>query len=94
MNFYSTREMRTASKSIWDSLANDGEVVITNNGKPAAIMINIEDGNFEEMLAAIKQAHTMMVVNKMREKAAKSGFLNDDEIQAEIASERKEKQCL
>ena len=91
MNFYSTRDMRTASKSIWESLANDGEVVITNNGKPSAIMINIEDGNFEEMLAAIKQAHAMMAVNKMRETAATNGFLSEDEIQAEIIAARKEK---
>ena len=53
MNFYTVRDLRTTPKSIWENLVADGEVVITNNGKPTAIMLDISGGNFEEMLKAI-----------------------------------------
>ena len=48
MNFYTVRDLRSTPKSIWDHLSLDGEVVITNNGKPTALLINIEEGSFEE----------------------------------------------
>ena len=38
MNFYSVRDLRTETKKLGDNLSAGGEVVITNNGKPAAIL--------------------------------------------------------
>ncbi len=34
MNFYSVRDLRNDSKSIWENLKGNGEAIITNNGKP------------------------------------------------------------
>lgn len=90
MNFYSIRDLRTTSKTIWDNLSQDGEVVITNNGKPAAILFDVMDGSFEETLQAIRQAKAMIAFNKMRLTAEKEGFLTDEEIEAEIAAARAE----
>jgi len=90
MNFFTVRDLRSAPKSIWDSLSGDGEVVITNNGKPSALMLDISDGNFEDMLRAVKQAQAMIAVNKMRKKAAEAGYMSDEDIQAEIDAARKE----
>ena len=47
MNFYSVRDLRTESKNVWDNLSMGGEVVITNNGKPSALMIDIPEGSFD-----------------------------------------------
>lgn len=80
--------MRNTPKSIWENLASDGEVVITNNGKPAAIMVDIADGDFEETVKAIRQAKAMLAFNSMRQKAAEAGFMTDEEIEAEIAAAR------
>jgi phage-related protein len=91
MRFYTTRDLRTIPKIIWDSLRTSGEVVITNNGKPTALMLNISDDNFDEVSKAVRQAKAMIAFNSMRAKAAASGFLTDDEIDAEIASYRCEK---
>ena len=41
MNFYSVRDLRTTQKAIWEKLEQDGEVVITNNGKPSALLFDI-----------------------------------------------------
>jgi hypothetical protein len=90
MNFYTVRDLRTTPKRIWDNLSADGEVVITNNGKPTAIMFDIADGSFEETLKAIRQAKAVIAFNSMRAKAAARGYMSDDEIEAEIAAARRE----
>ena len=90
MNFFTVRDLRTIPKNIWESLSEDGEVVITNNGKPTALMLDISSGNFEETLLAVKQAQAMIAVNNMRKKAASAGFMSDENINAEIKAAREE----
>ena len=92
MNFYTARELRTIPKNIWDALSADGEVIITDNGKPAALMLNISETNFDEVVKAVRQAKAMIAFNSMRAKAAKQGYMSDEEIEAEIASYRLEKE--
>ncbi len=90
MNFYSVRDLRTTQKAIWENLEKDGEVVITNNGKPSALLFDISDGDLEETLKAVRQAKAMLAFNSMREQAAARGYMTDEEIEAEIASARQE----
>ena len=85
MNFYSVRDLRNDSKGMWENLKGNGEVIITNNGKPAALMLDISEDNFE----IIRQAKAMIAFNNMRSRAAANGFLSDEEIAAEIAAARK-----
>ena len=89
MNFYSVRDLRTASKSVWNELTLGNEVVLTNNGKPSALMINIPDGQFDEIVQAVRQAKAMIALNNMRKKAAKAGFKSDDEIENLINEARR-----
>lgn len=89
MNFYSVRDLRNDSKGMWENLKGNGEVIITNNGKPAALMLDISEDNFEIMLQAIRQAKAMIAFNNMRSRAAANGFMSDEEIAAEIAAARK-----
>lgn len=89
MNFYTVRDLRTTPKSLWDNLSKDGEVVITNNGKPTAIMLDITDGSFEETLKAVRQAKATIAFNSMRAKAAAKGYMSDQDIEAEIAAARR-----
>ncbi len=88
MNFYSVRDLRTESKSVWENLASGGEVVITNNGKPSALMIDIPEGSFDDIVQAVRQARAMIAFNNMRRKAAARGFMSENEIEAEIAAAR------
>ena len=91
MNFYTARDLRTSPKNIWNTLSDDDEVIITNNGKPTALMLNISETNFDEVVKAVRQAKAMIAFNSMRAKAAKRGYMSDDEIEAEIAAYRREK---
>ena len=88
MNFYSVRDLRTESKSVWENLASGSEVVITNNGKPSALMIDIPEGCFDDTVQAVRQARAMIAFNNMRRKAAVRGFMSEEEIEAEIAAAR------
>ena len=88
MEFYSVRNFRTESKAIWEKLAEDSEVVITNNGKPAALMIDIPEGKFDEIVQAVRQARAMAAFNSMRRRAAAQGYMSDEEIEATIAEAR------
>ena len=88
MNFYSIRDLRTESKTIWKNLSSGSEIVITNNGKPSALMIDIPDGSFDDVVQAVRQAKAMIAFNNMRKKAAAAGFMTDEEIEAEIQAAR------
>ncbi|MCL2693646.1 MAG: prevent-host-death protein [Oscillospiraceae bacterium] len=91
MNFYTARDLRTIPKSIWKSLSENREVIITNNGKPSALMLGITEDNFDEVVRAVRQAKAMIAFNSMRNKAARKGFMSEEEINAEIALYREEK---
>ena len=90
MNFYSIRDLRTESKNMWADLASGDEVVLTNNGKPSALIISIPEGGFDDTVQAVRQAKAMIALNNMRRKAARAGFLSDDEINDIISEVRKE----
>ena len=91
MDFYSVRDLRSSSKNVWNSLSGDGKVVITNNGKPSALMVDISKGDFEEVLYAYNQAKATIAFTNMRKRAAEAGYMSDEEINAEIAAARAER---
>ena len=89
MEFYSARELRTNTKSIWKELSEDNDVVITNNGKPCALMVGIPEGRFEETVRALRQAKAITAMDRMRRKAEKDGFMSDQEIDEAVREARK-----
>ena len=88
MNFYSVRDLRTQSKAMWSELSEGNEIVLTNNGKPSALIINIPDGCFDEVVRAVRQARAMIAFNSARQRAAKEGFLSEDEVEALVDEAR------
>lgn len=90
MEYMTVRDFRTSSKSIWEKLEQNNEVIVTNNGRPAALMLSIRDGEVEQLLRAIRQTKAMMAVNNMRTVAMESGYMTDEEIEAEIKACRQE----
>lgn len=91
MNFYSVRDLRTAPKTVWDNLESGGDVIITNNGKPTALMFRVEDGKLEETINAVRGARAMRSFNAMSKTADKRGRMSNSEIEKEIAVARNEK---
>ena len=65
------------------------EVILTNNGRPSAIMIKIPEGSFDEIVQAVRQAKAMIALNNMRQRAAKDGFMSDSDIEKLVAEAKK-----
>ena len=49
MNFYTIRDLSTMPRTLWDNLSSDGEVITTNKDKPTALLLDIADGDLEEV---------------------------------------------
>jgi len=91
MNFFTVRDLRTSPKNVWDTLSAEKEVIITNNGKPSALMIPINEKDFESVLFTVRQANAMRAVNNMQMAAVKNGLseMSLDDINAEIEAARR-----
>lgn len=91
MKFIPVRDFRTRPAEIWKKLPEAEEMVITNNGKPIAMLAPVSDSNLEETLRAFRKIKAMDAVRKMQEQSYQNG--NDkmslDEINTEIAAARK-----
>lgn len=87
MNFCTIRDLRTNSKELWGT----EDVVITNNGKPKAVLIKTSDKDFIETLSMISSAKAIQAVNNIRSNSKKNGYFTNDEIYKEIKAVRKAK---
>ena len=90
MDFLSVREFRASSRNVWEKLSQDGKMVITNNGKPTALLLDISNDDLEETLFALRQTKALKLFNRMRADAQKRGFLTEKEIKTEIQKARSE----
>ena len=63
-------------------------MVITNNGKPTALLLDISNEDLEETLLALRQVRATRLFNRMRANAEKRGLLSEEEIEAEIQAAR------
>ena len=84
MQFVTVRDFRNASGSVWEKLGREGELVVTNNGKPAAILLDVKDSDVEQTLRDIRRSKLLRILTDAREEAAERGFMSDEEIEAEI----------
>ena len=91
MNYYTIQELQAAPDGLLQELGRNGELVITRDGKPAALMLNLADGNFDERIKAVIQDKAQAAFASMRARAAACGFMSDEEIEAEIAAARAER---
>jgi antitoxin (DNA-binding transcriptional repressor) of toxin-antitoxin stability system len=93
MNFCTVRDLRTHPRDIWKKLSETREIIITNNGKPIALMIEINDENLEDVLSSIKQATAIRAVNKIRIDSSrnKTSDMSTEDIFTERSKVREEK---
>ena len=90
MDFLSVRELKNSSANIWRKLSTEGKMVITNNGKPTALLLDISKDDLEETILTLRQVKAMRLFNSMRAEAQRRGFLSQAEIEAEIKAARSE----
>ena len=93
MRFITVRELRSQSAEVWRRLADEGEIVVTCNGKPIALLSPLSPDNLEQSISAVRRARAIAAVEKMQERSAAAGTdrLTDQEIQAEIGAARRDR---
>lgn len=89
MKFLSARDLRNRPGYVRE-LAREDDLVLTANGKPIAILVSVEDGEFEETARAIRQAKAQRALSRMRRQAVRRGIdrLPPKAIDAEIRAVR------
>jgi len=93
MRFLSVRDLRGKSAEIWKRLPGEREMIITNNGRPIAILAAINESNLEESLAAFRQARAVEAVASLQRRSVKQGTdkISMGEIEEEIKAVRRKR---
>ena len=91
MKFITVRDFRTYPKKIWEDLKTVQEMVITNNGKPIALLTPLSDSDMESTIKAVRQAKAKISVERMRSISAKRKTykLSGKQINMLVAESRK-----
>ena len=93
MEFMTIRELSKSPKNTLTRLSKDGKAVLTNNGKPQALIIKIDGERFEQTLSLLQKLEFMQNLTDMRLASLRNGNANMplDEINAEITAARKKR---
>jgi antitoxin (DNA-binding transcriptional repressor) of toxin-antitoxin stability system len=55
MRFVTVRDFRTKSAEIWKTLPEEQEMVVTNNGKPIALLLPTNDRDVFDLIQTIER---------------------------------------
>ena len=93
MKFISVRDLRTSPAQVWKALPEEKEMVITNNGRPIALLTPISDENLEETITAMRRARASSAIENMQLHSMKTGRnrMTGEEIEEEIRKSRKDR---
>jgi hypothetical protein len=65
MQFLSIREFSKAPKTALSKLAHDSKAVLTNNGKPAAIMLTVNTESFEQVYNLVQEVENRLRITRI-----------------------------
>ena len=93
MEFVTIRDLRLKPAEVWDKLRHQGEIILTSNGRPVAVIAGVGENDVEETVAALRRARAQVAVSRLRRGAAERGAdkLSAVEIESEIARYRRER---
>jgi PHD/YefM family antitoxin component YafN of YafNO toxin-antitoxin module len=74
MKFISVRELKGKSGMVWKDLDRQGNLVVTNNGKPMALLCRVREEELEETLEALQQAKARLAIDRLRAQAKAKGI--------------------
>ena len=70
---------------------NHKEAVLTDNGRPVILMLDISCNEPEDIVDAVIRSRAIKAFENMRAMAEKRGWMTEEEIEAEIEAFRREK---
>ena len=94
MKFVTVRELRGRTSELWDQLARQRELIVTNNGKPIAILSATDAESFEASLRNLRRARAADALSGLQRQAERRGLdgLTLDDVNEEIQASRKDRE--
>mgnify|MGYP001394805319 FL=1 len=74
MEFVPYRVLRNQPSELRKKLEEKGELVVTVDGEPMAVMLQIPKGSLEDLVLLLSQVRAQLAVATIREQARKSGL--------------------
>lgn len=96
MKFVSMREFTASPKKTQKNLATDGELVVTNNGTPSMLVIDITDRDFLKLSDYLRRQEALDILHQVQTASVRNGTdgMAMEEIDAEIAAYRNERRAV
>ena len=94
MDFVPYRMLRNEPASLRQKLEDEGQLVVTVDGKPFAIMIDLSDAeNLDDILLMVSRLRAQMAARAIRSQARRKGVdkLTDEQVDDLIQKTRKER---
>jgi len=92
LRLISIRDLRNTPGKLWRLLRRDKAVGLAVNGVPKAVVLEVEDGNVEQLVNLVRQVRAMDTLMRLRLQAAQHGGeeLTEEEIGKEIRAARRD----
>jgi len=74
MQFVPYRELRNAPSALRKKLVSEGELVVTVDNKPFAVMISLGDENVQDILLLVSRLRAQMAARSIRSQARRDGL--------------------
>ncbi|RJP51186.1 MAG: hypothetical protein C4557_08455 [Anaerolineaceae bacterium] len=74
MQFVPYRDLRNEPSALRKKLASEGELVVTVDNKPFAVMINLDDENVQDILLKVSRLRAQMAARSIRSQARRDGL--------------------
>jgi len=72
MEFLSIREFNSSPKKTQEILKSGGKIVITNNGKPSMLVLDITGQDFEKLIDRLNRAEAMRLNDEKQTQEAQA----------------------
>ncbi len=95
MKFVTVRDLRGKTSELWKELHREGELVVTNNGKPIAILSATDEDSFESCIWALRRGRASEALAKLQREAEERGLnaVTPEGVDAEIEKSRKKRKA-
>ncbi len=87
MNYIGVSDLKK-SKNVWEMLGKEKELVLTRDGRPSALIVEISPEGLESSVAAIRRALFSQAVSNVRQRVA-ADPPGEGEIDQEIQAVRR-----
>jgi len=74
MNLITVRDLRARSGKVWKDLYEKGDLVLTNNGRPVAILSSADESNVEVRLRNLSRLRAMEAVERIQRRSIEKGL--------------------